>query len=283
MPANLSADYGKKFIETVRALSLSAVALCGAMGLEGAEREAAPKALTFGKEQVLVEAKFFDVAANSPAVQAVLPWLKNTLGNVVEVFGAEQAPGLAAVLGATKGVDLLAAPNATTRSGQEVVIEIGREVRYPIGWKKDVKTGGWKPSDYATKRVGITLGALAKVQDADAIELTLRPEIVKLAGFHDLDAIGVPPEIPGIPGLEAIPPGLPITPPPAAVDPIEEQMLKFYAADAVPAGRRARAHFAVRKIEKAMSLSGPENLSCWNSALRPFVSKQNGATLCWLR
>jgi hypothetical protein len=200
--------------------------------LEGAERDAAPRALTSGKEQVLVEAKFFEVGAELPAALAVMPWMKDAPGNVLEVFAAEQAAGLAAVLGATKGIDLISAPSVTTRSGQQAVVEILREVRYPTDWRKDAQTGGWEPTKHGTKKVGTNLGVLAKVQNAEAIELTLRPEIVKLAGFQDLDA-----------------PGLPVT-----SIPISD------AAQIVPAGRRAKAVFATRKMDTAMTVRAGDSV-----------------------
>lgn len=246
MPANLWAVCHMKFIENARAFALAAVALCGAIELEGAERQAAPKPLAFGKEQILVEAKFFEIGADLPAALAVLPWMKDSSGNAVQIFAAEPAAGLTAVLRGTKGADLLSAPSLTTRSGQQAVVEIIREVRYPIEWKQDAQAGGWKPTEHKTKNVGITLGVLAKVQNAEAIELTLRPEIVELVGFQDLDSEVARPEVAKGSSLQPAP--------------TKEPVLRFWGANAAPAGRRARAHFAERMIEEVITVRPGESI-----------------------
>ena len=181
---------------------------------------------------ILIEAKFFDLNADSPERLSALPWLKDLVGkpavaSLQGIFSKEQSDGLVKALNSTKGVDLLATPRVTTRSGQEAVIEIGREFRYPTEWKKDEKTGGWEPTAFESKNRGLTFKVLAAVGGDLTLDLQLHPTVVELVGFSDLDA-----------------------PAPAGA----AGTVVYRTAEELPAGRRSPPVFATRTINTSVSI-----------------------------
>ncbi len=86
-----------------------------------------------------------------------------------------------------KGIEMLSAPRVTTRSGQRCVIEIIREMRYPITWKS--RGGKWEGTEFETRNVGVTLEAEPSCAEDGAIDLELAPQIVELVGLWDLDTM----------------------------------------------------------------------------------------------
>ena len=121
--------------------------------------------------QVMIEAKFIEVSEEAKALLAPF----DTAGASSSVGGmlndVQFSAFLKKVEGA-KGVDMLATPRVTTRSGQEAKIEIGRELAY--------KDAEGKP---AAKQVGTKLTVVATKNGEDQIDLNLSPQIVEFEGF----------------------------------------------------------------------------------------------------
>ncbi len=121
--------------------------------------------------QVLIEAKFIEVSEEAKALLAPFDTAaaSSSVGGMLN--DVQFSAFLKKVEGA-KGVDMLAAPRMTTRSGQEAKIEIGREFAY--------KDAEGKP---AAKQVGTTLTVVATKNGEDQIDLNLSPQIVEFEGF----------------------------------------------------------------------------------------------------
>lgn len=181
--------------------ALFALALCGVVRVEAAEKRAAPKPEAAGEKsgvQIVIEAKFFEITEESLGVLGAslgpdgVPPPTGLGGGIVAVLPAVQAADVLKSLERANGVDLLSTPRVTTRSGQQAVVEIMKEFRYPTEYDKDQKTRRWVPKTFETKNVGITFGILATAAADGTLDLELAPEVVKFKGFVDLDAPGKP-------------------------------------------------------------------------------------------
>jgi general secretion pathway protein D len=96
-----------------------------------------------------------------------------------------------------KGIDLLASPSVTTKSGQRAVIEIIREFRYPTEFQppqipQTVNSSGagsipitpTTPTAFETRNTGVTLEVEPVVgPDGQTIDLNLVPQTVDFDGF----------------------------------------------------------------------------------------------------
>jgi general secretion pathway protein D len=122
------------------------------------------------------------------------------------VFTNPQFQVVIRALNQKKGVDLMAAPKITTKSGQQGVIKINREFPYPqqydppqipqstggsqstaviltLGESDPVVTPSF-PTDFTTRNLGVTLEVTPQIgSDGYTIDLTLAPEVVDFDGF----------------------------------------------------------------------------------------------------
>ena len=109
------------------------------------------------------------------------------------VLTPEEAAKFLQKLVATKGVDLIAAPRVTTKSGQKAVIEMIREFRYATEYAADKTTGKPVPTAFESRNLGITLEAEPVIgPDGYTIDLNLVPQVVELEGFMGTDGHTVP-------------------------------------------------------------------------------------------
>ncbi len=117
------------------------------------------------------------------------------------VFTDPQFQVVIRALNQKKGVDLLSAPQVTTKSGQRAVIEIVREFRYPTTFTPPQVpsitggTGGTgsvsinvvtptTPQTFETRNTGVTLEVEPVVgPDGVTIDLNLVPQVVEFEGF----------------------------------------------------------------------------------------------------
>src|SRR5438876_11735017 len=100
-----------------------------------------------------------------------------------------------------KGIDLLSAPQVTTKSGQSALIEVVREFRYPTTFTPpqvpSITGGGGTvgsvtisvvtpttPQSFETRNTGVTLEVEPVVgPDGQTIDLNLVPQVVEFEGF----------------------------------------------------------------------------------------------------
>jgi len=121
--------------------------------------------------QVLIEAHFIEFSEEAKTLLtpfAITPVSSNVIGMLDDI----QFSAFMKKLGGAKGVDVLAAPRVTCRSGQAGKIEIGREFAY-----KDAEDKA------STKNLGIKLTLLSKVSGADQIDLDLSTQISEFEGY----------------------------------------------------------------------------------------------------
>ncbi|HEX8296700.1 MAG TPA: M56 family metallopeptidase [Chthoniobacteraceae bacterium] len=151
--------------------------------------------------RVEIEAKFFEFSPTVPmelALEGILgtgkPSADSSFGKLpnpfpLGVFSDPQFQSVVRALGKKKGVDLLSAPRVTAKSGQLAVIEIIRELRYPVEWEEDTKKPGfWLPTSFETRNAGVTLEVKPGVREEGTIDLELTPQVVEFAGFVDLES-----------------------------------------------------------------------------------------------
>src|SRR5438477_4138242 len=117
------------------------------------------------------------------------------------VFTQPQFQVVMRALSRHKGVDLLSAPQVTTKSGQRALIEVVREFRYPTTFTPpqvpSITGGGGTvgsvtisvvtpttPQTFETRNTGVTLEVEPVVgPDGQTIDLNLVPQVVEFEGF----------------------------------------------------------------------------------------------------
>jgi len=150
-----------------------------------------------------------DFAISANALDALLvPGLGQVAGVAPSMFGLAgvftnpQFQVVIRALNQKKGVDLLSAPSVTTKSGQRAIIEVVRELRYPISFTApqvpsvNLPSGGTNnvailsavtpttPQTFETRNTGVTLEVEPIVGgDATTIDLNLIPQVVEFEGF----------------------------------------------------------------------------------------------------
>ncbi|MEY3480987.1 MAG: hypothetical protein RIQ71_1762 [Verrucomicrobiota bacterium] len=127
--------------------------------------------------------------------------------SIAGVFTNPQFQVVVRALNQKKGVDLMAAPKVTTKSGQKATIAIIREFPYPQEYEppqipQDSGSGATGnggavitrpadpvitpsfPTDFTTRNLGVTLEVEPQIgPDGYTIDLTLSPEVVDFDGF----------------------------------------------------------------------------------------------------
>ena len=129
--------------------------------------------------------------------------------SVAGVFTNPQFQVVIRALNQKKGVDLMAAPKVTTKSGQKATISIVREFPYPQEFEppqvpQNTGTGATSvsvlpgqqateadpivtpsfPTDFTTRNLGVTLEVEPQIgPDGYTIDMTLSPEVVDFDGF----------------------------------------------------------------------------------------------------
>ena len=150
-----------------------------------------------------------DFAISANALDALLvPGLGQAAGVAPSMFGLAgvftnpQFQVVIRALNQKKGIDLLSAPSVTTKSGQRAIIEVVRELRYPITFTApqvpsvNLPSGGTNnvailsavtpttPNTFETRNTGVTLEVEPVVGgDATTIDLNLIPQVVEFEGF----------------------------------------------------------------------------------------------------
>jgi len=126
------------------------------------------------------------------------------LFSVAGVFTNPQFQVMIRALNQKKGVDLMAAPKVTTKSGQKATITLSREFPYPQEFEPPQvpqNSGGGSaiisstaqsdpivtpsfPTDFTTRNLGVTLEVEPQIgPDGYTIDLNLTPEVVDFDGF----------------------------------------------------------------------------------------------------
>jgi beta-lactamase regulating signal transducer with metallopeptidase domain len=171
-----------------------ALALCTAAQLVGADqapassgepsgaRDTASGKLHAKEPQIQIEAKFFEI---EPDVfkQAGIPQADVDKA----IYSDPQFQVIVRILSQKKAGDLISSPRIVTRSNQRATMEIGREFRSPISWEKDAATGGWKPKDFESKNVGVTVELTPKLQTDGTIAMPVTGRLVEFLGYENLD------------------------------------------------------------------------------------------------
>jgi general secretion pathway protein D len=124
--------------------------------------------------------------------------------SIAGIFTNPQFQVVIRALNQKKGVDLMAAPKVTTKSGQKAKISISRIFPYPqefeppqvpqnSGGGSSVVTGSSQsdpvvtpsfPTDFTTRELGVNLEVEPQIgPDGYTIDLTLSPEVVDFEGF----------------------------------------------------------------------------------------------------
>lgn len=146
------------------------------------------------------------ILARSLGVSGPAPGIFSIAG----VFTNPQFQVLIRALNQKKGIDLMAAPKVTTKSGQKATITISREFPYPqefeppqipqdsggqtgtqiiiagqdAGGGNDPIVTPSFPTDFTTRNLGVTLEVEPQIgPDGYTIDLTLSPEVVDFDGF----------------------------------------------------------------------------------------------------
>jgi beta-lactamase regulating signal transducer with metallopeptidase domain len=101
---------------------------------------------------------------------ADVPMLSNDSKLLKALLDDAQFQTLIRSLSQTKGVDLMAAPAVTTRSGQQATIEVAREFSSPET----------KPP---LQKVGVFMSVLPTLTDKGILDLVLKPKVVEFDGF----------------------------------------------------------------------------------------------------
>ncbi len=124
------------------------------------------------------------VSIDARVVRASPAQIERALAGADNRLTAEQT---ASVLAALKdlNVEFLDQLRAVVRAGQTAKIDAVREVRFPIKFEADPKTGGNVPTEFATRNAGVALEFAPVVDDGGQIELGIIASVVTFRGFVD--------------------------------------------------------------------------------------------------
>lgn len=126
---------------------------------------------------IFIQSKFVEITEQNPGATpgTLLPALldeKNKAPGLVGTLTDPQFQVLIRELSQRKGVDLMSAPQVTTRSGQQANIEVIREFVYANETGKQ-----------DTENVGVTLAVMPKITADNKIALDLAPQVSEFDGF----------------------------------------------------------------------------------------------------
>jgi general secretion pathway protein D len=140
----------------------------------------------------------FDTAIQLNAIDALLLGTPGGAApGILSVAGVFTNPQFQVVLRALsqkKGIDLVSSPRVTSKSGQQAMIEIIRDFRFPTEFEPPDVSGASgtvytpvvpnTPSGFETKKAGITLQVLPTIGgDNYTIDLELFVQVVEFDGF----------------------------------------------------------------------------------------------------
>lgn len=101
-----------------------------------------------------------------------------------KVLRAEEYARIIEAFGKRKGVDLVATPRVSVRSGQRATVEIIREFRFPTKVEEATDGSGISiPKEFETRNTGVTVEVEPAILPDGRIELLIAPEIVEFEGF----------------------------------------------------------------------------------------------------
>lgn len=127
--------------------------------------------------KIFIQSKFVEITERNPGSPTdaglLVPFdAKNKVPGLTYTFTDPQFQVVIRGLSQRKGVDLMSAPQVTTRSGQQARIEVVREFAYP-----DEK------GRQDTENVGVTLVVTPQLTAEGKVELDLHPQVVEFEGF----------------------------------------------------------------------------------------------------
>ena len=224
----------------------ASLAICTAAQLRGAdEKKAAPAAGANAPavKQVLIRAKFVEITGNDPALPKILKSVDPKVASVLGILTDDEASKMWRALNQPKGVDLLSAPSVTTKSKQNVLVEVVREYKFANEWRTNPQTGVVEPSAFGSRDVGVKFGATPEVGADGIITLNMKPEIVELEGLVDLDA-----DANAIIGK------------PDAKLPAGERVMAMTDMTKIPKGHRTQPVFNVRKMEANVAVRSGQTI-----------------------
>lgn len=158
------------------------VGLCGAAQLLATD----PRKVDAGPP-IEIEAKFVEIAPEAAVAKENASWLTTGPGGAPLILSGERYGNVIATLSAQKGVDILAAPRVTARSGQRASISIGAEVPYGSAWEKEAN--GWKAKTMENRRVGVQLDLMPSLSaDRRSISVMAEPSVTEFLGYFDQES-----------------------------------------------------------------------------------------------
>ena len=164
--------------------------------------EAAATPIAADPPQIEVEARFYEIPAASlrrvrraaeAAVaedRSALDYLAETLADSAprQVLTPAQCDTITAFLASRTDVDAVSAPRVTTKPGQRAVIEIIRELRWPVEWKRDpANPKPLTPVAFETNNCGMTMEIEPGIRGEELVALWVKAQLVEFLGAVDIE------------------------------------------------------------------------------------------------
>jgi len=185
------------------------------------------------KQEVELEARFVNLAAGV-ATPADLKGASARGGSVI--LSAEKVAALFQQISAEAAVEVLQVPRVTTLGLKRAEVEVSRPFRYATDWEGGPKKIRWYPTEFETRKLGVSLAVQPKVNADGSIRLDVAPELVELVKITDTDARG-----------EAV----------AIGGDMNRPLSKHILADPefkVPVGHRAKPQFQIRRAKATVTV-----------------------------
>ena len=202
------------------------------------------------------------------------------------VFTNPQFQMVIRALNQKKGVDLMAAPKVTTKSGQKATISIVRDFPYPQKFEPpqipqstgsgNVSIGGTAqeqdpvvtpsfPTDFTTRQLGVSLEVEPQIgPDGYTIDLSLSPEVVDFDGFINYGSPILAPQRNIVGGAVT-----------AALNPLEVLSAnQFYTPTLLTENTINQPIFSVRKVTTSVSIWDGQTVAL-GGLIREDVQKVN--------
>lgn len=135
--------------------------------------------------------RLIQVTGTMPPAEGVLAFLADdaALRAGTVALTKEQADAALAALVRATGQDVESTLNVSVAVGNPAKMVTGKEVRYPIGWKKDPATAdAWLASSVETRTLGVGLAVSSQRVTDGRIQLEVTVETTKFDGFVELEA-----------------------------------------------------------------------------------------------